>query len=141
MGGIILLNKDEKDKDEKDCQALLSRNIKIFRKRLALSQAHLALELGLSTTFLCDIETGKRWVSAQTLSNIAKALKIEIHELFRPEQGIKEDIAASVAMYLDNVDAALIKSVENVVMPAVKQSISRMRRYYTKEQIQRAKSK
>jgi predicted aldo/keto reductase-like oxidoreductase len=56
----------------------LSRNIKRFRSRIGLSQLHLALELGISTTFLSDIETGKKWVSAQTLSQLTKALKIEV---------------------------------------------------------------
>jgi transcriptional regulator with XRE-family HTH domain len=120
------------NKDEKDCRALLSQNIKLFRNRLGLSQLHLALELGISTTFLSDIETGKKWVSAQTLSQIAKALKIEVYELFKPEQNIKEDIAAAVAMYLDDVDDTLIKSIEEAVRPAVKKSITKMRRYYIK---------
>jgi transcriptional regulator with XRE-family HTH domain len=123
------------NKDEKDCRTLLSRNIKLFRNRLGLSQLHLALELGISTTFLSDIETGKKWVSAQTLSHIAKALKIDIYELFKPEQNVKEDIATAVAMYMDDVDAAIIKSIEEAVRPAVKRSISKMRRYYAKEQV------
>jgi transcriptional regulator with XRE-family HTH domain len=118
------------NKYEKDCRTLLSRNIKLFRNRLGLSQLHLALELGLSTTFLSDLETGKKWVSAQTLSQIAKALKIEVYELFKPEQSIKEDIAAAVAKYLDNVDNALIKSIEEAVRPAIRKSITKMRRFY-----------
>jgi DNA-binding XRE family transcriptional regulator len=54
------------NKDEKNCRAILSQNIKRYRDRLGLSQLHLALELGISTTFLSDIETGKKWISAQT---------------------------------------------------------------------------
>jgi hypothetical protein len=34
----------------------------------------------MSTTFLSDIETDKKWVSAKTLAQIAKALKIEIFQ-------------------------------------------------------------
>ena len=120
------------DKNEKDCRELLSRNIKRFRNRMGLSQLHLALELGISTTFLSDIETGKKWVSAQTLSQIAKALKIEVYELFKPEQTLRDDVSAAVAQYLDDVDEAIIKSIEEVVRPAVKKSIKKMRRYYTK---------
>ena len=119
------------NKDEKDCRELLSRNIKRFRNRMGLSQLHLALELGISTTFLSDIETGKKWVSAQTLSQIAKALKIEVYELFKPEQNIRDDVSAAVAKYLDDVDEAFIKSIEEAVRPAVKKSIKKMRRYYT----------
>ena len=120
-------------KDEKDCRELLSRNIKSFRNRLGLSQLHLALELGISTTFLSDIETGKKWVSAQTLSQIAKALKIEVYELFKPEPNVRDNISAAVARYLDDVDEAFIKSIEEAVRPAVKKSITKMRRYYTRK--------
>jgi len=117
-------------KDEKDCRALLSRNIKRFRNRLGLSQLHLALELGISTTFLSDIETGKKWISAQTLSQLAKALKIEIYELFKPEQNVRDEVAAAVATYLDDVDETFIKSIEKAVRPAIKKSIVKMRKYY-----------
>ena len=120
------------DKLEKKCRELLSYNIKRYRDRLGLSQLHLALELGISTTFLSDIETGKKWVSAQTLSQLAKALKIEVFELFKPEQTIRDDISAAIAKYLDDIDDSFIKSIEEAVGPAVKKSIKKIRRYYIK---------
>ena len=120
------------NRDEKDCRAILSRNIKRFRSRIGLSQLHLALELGISTTFLSDIETGKKWVSAQTLTGIAKALKIEVYELFKPEKTIRDDVSAAVAQYLDDVDETFIKTIEEAVRPAVKKSITKMRCYYAK---------
>jgi transcriptional regulator with XRE-family HTH domain len=121
------------DRNEKDCRTILSRNIKRFRNRIGLSQLHLALELGISTTFLSDIETGKKWVSAQTLSKIAKTLKIEVYELFKPEKNIRDDVTAAIARHLDDVDDALIKSIEEAVRPAVKRSIKKMHRYYVKK--------
>jgi len=121
-------------KEEEDCRVLLGRNIKRFRNRLSLSQLNLALELGISTTFLSDIENGKKWVSSQTLSQIAKALKTEVHELFKPEQNMRDDVSAAVAKYLDDVDDAFIKSIEETVRPAIKKSIAKMRRYYSKNQ-------
>jgi transcriptional regulator with XRE-family HTH domain len=117
------------NKDEKDCRALLSRNIKRYRSRIGLSQLHLALELEISTTFLSDIETGKKWVSAQTLSQIAKALKIEVYELFKPELNIRDDVSLAIAKYLDAVDDAFIKSIEEAVRPAVKRSLKKMRKF------------
>jgi len=121
-------------KDEKDCRAVLSRNIKRYRNRIGLSQLQLALDLGISTTFLSDIETGKKWVSAKTLSQLAKALKIEIFELFKPEQNIREDVSAVISKYLDDIDETIIKSIEESIFPAVKRSIMKMRRYHLKEQ-------
>jgi len=113
-----------------DYRAILGRNIKCYRNRIGLSQLHLALELGISITFLSDIETGKKWVSAQTLTLLAKALKIEIFELFKPEQNIRDNVSAIVAGYLDDVDESIIKSIEKAVRPAVKKSITKMRQYY-----------
>ncbi|GHV92916.1 hypothetical protein AGMMS50268_34190 [Spirochaetia bacterium] len=72
------------NRDESECRELLSRNIKLYRSRLGFSQLDLALELDISTTFLSDIETGKKWVSPKTLALIAKVLKVDIYELFKP---------------------------------------------------------
>ncbi len=72
------------DRDESKCRALLSRNIKQYRSRLGFSQLDLTLELDISTTFLSDIETGKKWVSPKTLAHIAKFLKVDIFEIFKP---------------------------------------------------------
>jgi transcriptional regulator with XRE-family HTH domain len=121
------------NKYEKDCRNLLSRNIKRYRNRIGLSQLQLALELGISITFLSDIENGKKWVSAQTLSSIAKALKIEVYELFKPEQNIRDDASTAIAKYLDDIDETFIKSIEEAVRPAVKKSLRKMRCYYSKE--------
>ena len=118
------------NKDEKNCRTVLGHNIRRYRNRLGLSQLHLALELGISTTFLSDIETGKKWVSAQTLTQLARALKIEVYELFKPEQNIRDDVSAAVAKYLDDVNDAFIKTIEEAVRPAVKRSLAKMRKYY-----------
>ena len=98
-----------------------------------MSQLHLALELEISTTFLSDIETGKKWVSAHTLSQIAKALKVEVYELFKPKQNLRDDVSAAVANYLDDVDETFVKSIEEAVRPAVQKSIKKMRRYYSEK--------
>jgi len=116
--------------DGKNCREILSRNIRHFRNRIGLSQLNLALELGISTTFLSDIETGKKWVSAKTLTLIAKALKIEVYELFKPEKDIHDEVSATIIKYLDDVDEALIKSIQEAVRPAVKKSIEKMRLSY-----------
>jgi transcriptional regulator with XRE-family HTH domain len=106
--------------DENDCKILLSRNIRFFRNRLGISQTNLACELGISNSFMNDIETGKKWLSHQTLTKIAKILKIEVYELFKPEQHMKEDIAETFKMYLYNLDTVLIEAIEKSVTSAVR---------------------
>jgi transcriptional regulator with XRE-family HTH domain len=119
------------DDDEKKCRELLSKNIKRFRGRLGLSQLELASELDISTTFLSDIETGKKWVSAKTLAQIAKILKIEVYELFR-DTNAENNIASVVTKYLDDVDDTVIKSIEQSIRPAVVKSLEKMRKFYVK---------
>jgi transcriptional regulator with XRE-family HTH domain len=102
------------DTDERTCRELLSRNIKRFRERLGFSQLDLSLELEISTTFLSDIETCQKWVSPKTLGKIAKALKTEVYELFKPEDTgcdaaeISPDVSGEVLKYLDIVDVFCI---------------------------------
>jgi transcriptional regulator with XRE-family HTH domain len=122
------------DEDEKECRELLSRNIKHFRGRLGFSQLDLALELEMSTTFLSDIETGKKWVSAKTLAQIAKSLNIEVYQLFKPDTEQKPDIHTEVLKYLDTVDDTLVKHIAHSIKPAIERTVARsvakMRRYY-----------
>jgi transcriptional regulator with XRE-family HTH domain len=122
------------DQDEKECRELLSRNIKYFRSRLGFSQLDLALELDISTTFLSDIETGKKWVSAKTLAQIAKILKIEVYELFKPEKERRDALSDEVIHYLDTVDDTLVKHIAHAIEPAINRTILRavakMRRHY-----------
>ncbi|GHU15259.1 transcriptional regulator [Spirochaetia bacterium] len=116
------------DTDEKSCRALLSQNIKRFRNRLGLSQMELALSLDMSTTFLSDIETGKKWLSAKTLAQISKALRIEVYELFKPDT--EQDVSIAIRKYLNDVDETIIKSIEQSIRPAVSKSLEKMRKYY-----------
>jgi transcriptional regulator with XRE-family HTH domain len=127
------------DIDEKKCRELLSKNIKRYRERLGFSQIDLSLELDISTTFLSDIETCQKWVSPKTLSKIAKVLKIEVYELFKPSNGeddteLSVDIAAEMVKYLNIVDDTLVKHIAHSIQPSIektiKRSIAKTRQYY-----------
>jgi transcriptional regulator with XRE-family HTH domain len=125
------------DKGESECRELLSRNIKLYRGRLGFSQLDLALELGISTTFLSDIETGKKWVSPNTIALIARILRLEIYELFKPnEDPLKPALSAEVVKYLDSVDDTLVKQITHSIEPAIERTITRsvakMRQFYQK---------
>jgi transcriptional regulator with XRE-family HTH domain len=112
--------------DEWECRALLSRNIKRFRSRLGLSQLNLSLELDISPNFLSDIETGKKWVSPNTLAQLAKVLKIEIYELFKPEEAVPADVSAALEKCLDDVSQTVRQSFER----SFEESLASLREYY-----------
>jgi transcriptional regulator with XRE-family HTH domain len=70
--------------EEKELRAVLAENIKKIRNRRGWSQLRLAEKLDISANFLCEIETGKGWVSPLTLAKLANALEVEVFELFMP---------------------------------------------------------
>jgi len=62
--------------------ALLARNMKEYRQKLGLSQAALAEKINCSTTFIGNIEIGKRFPSSYNLDRISTALGVTPAELF-----------------------------------------------------------
>ena len=141
VGGLLEETKGM-ETDEQECRKLLSRNIKRFRKRLGFSQLDLSLELEISTAFLSDIETCQKWVSPKTLARIAKALKIEIYELFKPDEAdrgteIDQDVSAKMVKYLNLVDDTLVKQITHSIQPAleraIRRSVAKTRKYYEQQ--------
>ncbi len=60
----------------------LGARIQEIRKSKNLTQEKLAEKIGLDTPNLSNIERGKRFVTAETLENIIKALGVSEKELF-----------------------------------------------------------
>lgn len=54
-----------------------------IRRNQGLTQQELAEKVSMSVVSIGYLETGKRWARIGTLSRIAKALKVDIHELFK----------------------------------------------------------
>ncbi len=66
-----------------DLAKKLANNIKIFRKKLKLTQLELSIQADIAEDYLQSIEVGRRKPSLDVLEKIAKALKIELYELFK----------------------------------------------------------
>jgi len=60
----------------------LSEKIRSRRKEINLSQEELAERCDLHRTYIGSVERGERNVTLSTLEVIAKALKLEIRDLF-----------------------------------------------------------
>jgi len=71
--------------EERELKKSLGENIKFLRFRRRLSQIDLAEESCISVTFLSNIERGNNFPHAGTLCNLARALKVDVWELFRGE--------------------------------------------------------
>ena len=60
-------------------------NIKERREQLGISQKELAEKVGISQSFLCDIEQGSSKPSIDTALKIAEALNIDDIKFFETE--------------------------------------------------------
>ena len=103
---------------ESELRSVLGKNIKKYRNIKKLSQAKLAEILDITPNFISEIETGKRWISSDTLVNIADALDVEVHELLKPPQKHPDEMTAFIANYneqaLKTVSEAVIHSFESL---------------------------
>ncbi|HUX20175.1 MAG TPA: helix-turn-helix transcriptional regulator [Spirochaetia bacterium] len=67
-------------------QEILRTNVKRARKELGYSQMKLAELCGMSTSFLGEIELGRKFPSAQSLQRLADALGLRPFQLFLEEE-------------------------------------------------------
>ena len=68
-----------------DVHTLLARNLKKYRQIMGLSQAALAEKINSSTTFIGNIEIGKRFPSSKNLDLLVNALGVKASDLFAEE--------------------------------------------------------
>lgn len=99
--------------EEQKLKDVLGLRIKFFRLRRQFSQADLAEKARISITFLSNIERGNNFPQAGTLCSLAKALEVEVWELFKPEETrneqnsiidrISQDYSKQVNLAMENV--------------------------------------
>jgi transcriptional regulator with XRE-family HTH domain len=98
--------------DVEPIRKILAGNIKKYRKNWGYSQEKLAEKAGLSAQTLNDIEGCRRWVSAATLTKLAKALHIAEYQLLAPESGeISENSTRSSLKSLISLQNNLINTI------------------------------
>jgi len=96
----------------KNLRAILSSNIKLFRRNHGWSQADLAEKADISITFLSSIERCTKWPYPDTLVKIAKALKIEEFELFRQDKTIIDDTTALIDRLVTDISISVNDSIK-----------------------------
>ena len=65
-------------------QSRVSRNIQRIRREKDLSQEEVAHRADIHQTYLSGVETGKRNLSILVVERIAKALGVDVSEIFKP---------------------------------------------------------
>ena len=76
---------------ESNIQRHLGKNIQKLRKINGYSQDVFAEKINIATTNLSNIETGKSFMTSQTLEKIAEVLKVELYELFMFTNDLKNE--------------------------------------------------
>jgi transcriptional regulator with XRE-family HTH domain len=95
----------------------------------------LSERLDVSPNFLGSVETGKKWVSPNTLVKLADALNIEVYQLFKPLETEDKPVAlpgvtAVIEKYIDEISATIKQSVDHSVKLAIDQSLRNIRNSY-----------
>ena len=99
---------------EQELKAALGKNLKFLRFRRELSQADLAEKALISVTFLSNIERGNNFPQARTLCQLAKALNVQVWELFKGEGASEQETPI-----VDRLSEDFIKHV-NLAMEMVR---------------------
>ena len=68
---------------EQKLMKVFGKRVASVRKSKGVTQQQLAEQIGMSVVAIAYIETGKRWARLGTLNKIAKALKVNVADLFR----------------------------------------------------------
>lgn len=102
--------------NETELIEIFSSNLKNFRTLRGLTQFRLAEKADISVGYLCDLESGKKWGTAKTITKLSNALGICPHQLFtktenQNAQNIHTDLAElseNLKNYIDEKIATLI---------------------------------
>jgi len=99
--------------DGKAIKDALGKTIRFLRFRRGLSQADLAEKANISITFLSTIERGIKFPQPDILSKLAKALDVEVFELFKTDfvpsdskemmSQLSDDITKNVSLTIADV--------------------------------------
>jgi transcriptional regulator with XRE-family HTH domain len=97
-----------------ELRTVLSKRIKLFRNSRGWSQADLAEKAEISITFLSDIERGNKWPHPDTLTNLARALDIEVHKFFMPEEPIPDEVKEAISQFSKDLSVQFIQTMDRV---------------------------
>jgi transcriptional regulator with XRE-family HTH domain len=99
--------------DGNDVCVGLGKNIRKYRSYNAWSQEQLAERIDVSATFLSNIETGRSWISANTIAKLCNVLKIDIYELFMQDEEITDGTASAMDKFVRDISNSVCHTIES----------------------------
>ncbi len=98
-------------------QKKFGARIKEIRKSKKLTQENLAEIVGMDIPNLSNIERGKKFVSAQTLSKIAKALSVSEKDLFDFEHlKNKQTLVENIIFLIKNSELSELEYIYKTIV-------------------------
>ena len=95
---------------------LFGKRIKEIRKSKYLTQEKLAELIDVDPIQVCRIENGACFTTFETLNKIAKALNIEIYELFKYEhKKSKETLISEISNILQNTSEDEVQLIYKII--------------------------
>lgn len=104
---------------ENQLREILSQNIKKYRKG-KFTQEQLAEEIGVSTQNINDIEGKRRWPRESTLIKIAEILKVEVYQLFIPQNLVEIKIEET------NENQQIQRQIQNKLISDFRKAMNRL---------------
>jgi transcriptional regulator with XRE-family HTH domain len=99
--------------DGRTIKATLGKNIKFLRSQRDFTQAVLAEKAGMSIIFLSSIERGTKYPQPDILARIAKALEVEVFELFKGDL-VPSDSKELIAHLSEDITIKLNSALKDV---------------------------
>lgn len=86
----------------------LGQKIQMLRKKRRLTQEQFAELIGIDPKNVSKIENGNNYPSAETLTSIAKALEVDIYELFVFKEEVPYEVMRSEIVEALDSDKAVM---------------------------------
>lgn len=98
-----------------DLRNIVGKNIKKIRKAKKWTQAELAEKVGIEPVSIARIETGLNFPKEENISLIAKALNVEVSDLFINRESDKKNTLEYIQKALDTLNKRDLEIISNIV--------------------------
>ena len=78
---MVTLGCMKKNKEKQSARMVFAANLRLARRLRDVSQEALALDAGLSRTYVSEVERGERNVSIDNMEALANGLKVNLQSL------------------------------------------------------------
>ena len=101
-----------------EIKSIFTSNIKKYRNLNGMTQMQLAEAADISVGFLCDLESGKKWGTLETMAKLAKALHIKPYQLLMPED--EKDQIVNIHEDLSELSQNLKHTIDSQIETLIK---------------------